>query len=133
MMWCNKDVKGVAMMIVERERVSWVRFNVPQTHYAHRRSQDFLWGALFLTKSLMTFFCHHLFFDGHMHYQLPPPTFVSHLRGCTSPNSAPFLPHFSKKCLEKIFVTLGGAPAPPAPPGYAHDYGSYWGWVLRVK
>ena len=60
-------------------------------------------SALFLTQNLITFFSHHLLFHGHMRYKLPPLTFVSHLRGCTSPDSAPFLPHFNKKCLEKIF------------------------------
>ena len=53
----------------------------------HRRSQDFLWGwggALFLTKNQMTFFM--LIWR----YIFPPLTFLSHFRGCTSPNS----PHF---------------------------------------
>ena len=46
-----------------------------------------------------------------------------HLRGCTSPNSAPFLPHCNKKCLEKDFFRRpGGAPAPAAPPGYAYEF-----------
>ena len=57
-------------------------------------------------------------FFSHIHrHILPPTTFLSHLRGCTSPNSAPFLPHSNKKCPEKnFFVALGGAPARLAPP-----------------
>jgi len=54
---------------------------------------------------------------------MPPTTSLSHLRGCTSPNSAPFLPYFKKNAWKKIFsIALMGAPAPPAPPGYAYEY-----------
>ena len=42
-----------------------------------------------------------------IYYQQLP--FLSHLRGCNSPNSAPL---FQQKCLEKIFRRPGGAPAP---------------------
>jgi len=38
-----------------------------------------------------------------------------------------FLPHFNKNCLEKNFpVALGGAPAPPALPGYAYVLHRYY-------
>jgi len=51
---------------------------------------------------------------------LPPTTFLSHLQGCTSPNS-PIFASFQQKCLEKYFSSpWGGAPAPSAPPGYAY-------------
>ena len=61
-------------------------------------------------RTLMTFFSRHPLLHGHIRHILPPTTFLSHLRGCNSPNSAPFLPH-SKKCLEKIFPS----PCPCAP------------------
>ena len=64
----------------------------------HGRSQDFLWGCtFFLTKNLMTFFL--VITLSYMVIYviiLPPTTFLSHLRGCTSPNSAPFLPQSNK-------------------------------------
>ena len=36
--------------------------------------------------------------------------------GCISPNSAPFFASFQQKCLEKIFSSPWGAPAPLHPP-----------------
>ena len=48
--------------------------------------------------NLFSFFSHHPLLHGHI---LPPTTFLSHLRGCTSPNSAPFLPHSNKKMPRK--------------------------------
>ena len=59
----------------------------------------------------MTFFSHHPLLHGHIRHILPPTTFVSHLWGCTSPDSAPFCLIPTKKCRP------GGAPAPP---GYAY-------------
>jgi len=71
---------------------------------AHSRSQDFVWGCTFLDQKSDDSFSHHLLFHGHVRYILPPPTFLSHLRGCTSPDST----HF---CLISIkiafFVALG--------------------------
>ena len=78
-----------------------------------RRSQDFLRRCTFLDQKSDDLFSHHLPFHGHVRYKLPSPTFVSHLWGhwgCTSPNSAPYLPHFNKKCLKIFPVALGGAP-----------------------
>ena len=61
-------------------------------------------GCTFLDqKSDDLFFSDRLLFHAHMRHILPPPTFISHLQGCTSPTSAPFLPHFNKKCLENFF------------------------------
>ena len=62
-------------------------------------------GALFFTKNLMTFFSRHPLLHGQYYHQLP---FLSHLRGCTSPNSAPFLPHISTKMPLKIFFRRPG-------------------------
>jgi len=47
----------------------------------------------------------------------------------------PFLPHFNKNCLEIFFHRPGGAPAPPAPPGYACDYEGYEAqlFALRIR
>ena len=85
----------------------------------HRRSRDFLCEGrtFFLTKNLMTFFSHHPLLHGHIRHILPPTTFLSHLRGCTSPNSAPFC-FIPTKCLEKFFRHPEGAP-----PGYAYGSG----------
>jgi len=44
---------------------------------------------------------------------------LSHLRGCISPNSDPFC-LIPTKMSRKIFCHPGGAPAPPALPGYAY-------------
>jgi len=61
----------------------------------HRRSQDFLRGGgvhFPWPKIWWLFFSHHPLLHGHIRHILPPTT----LRGCTSPNSAPFLPHSNK-------------------------------------
>jgi len=83
------------------------------SHIPHRRSQDFVCGgALFLDQNLITFFCHYPLLRGHIHHILPPTAFFSPLRGCTSPNSARFPPHF-KKCLEKNFSSPWGCTCTP--------------------
>ena len=53
--------------------------------------------TFFLTKNLITSFSHHHLLHGHIRHIVSPTTFLSHLRGCTSPNSAPFLPHSNKR------------------------------------
>ena len=63
--------------------------------------------TFFLTKNLMTFFSHHPLLHSHIRYILPPTTFLSHLRGCTSPNSAPFLSHSDKNTYKKFFHRPG--------------------------
>ena len=63
------------------------------------------------------FFSRHPLLHGHMRliYTASNYLFISSV-GCTSPNSAPFLPHFNKNLEKFFFIALGGAPAPPAPP-----------------
>jgi len=93
--------------------------------HSRRRSQDFLWGCTFLDQK-----SNDLFLVITLSYTvITTSTFLSHLRWCTSPNSAPFLPHFDKilqKCLEIFLIALhGGAPAPPELPGYAYGHSTY--------
>ena len=84
----------------------------PRLEY-HRRRQGFLWGCtFFLTKNLMTFlvltFSHPLL-HGHTAINY---LFISSA-GCTSPNSAPFLPHSNKNAQKKIFRRPGGCTCTP--------------------
>jgi len=86
-------------------------------------------GALFLTKNLMTFYSSPSFAWSYPLY-MPPTTFLSHLRGCTSPNSPHFCLISNKNCLQNIFsVALGGGA--PAPPGYAYVYS--WSPLVEIN
>jgi len=62
-------------------------------------------------------FSHHCLLHGHIRHLLPPSTFYLICGGCTSPNSAPCLPHaFQQKCIEKdFFVALGCICTPCTP------------------
>ena len=70
-------------------------------------------GALFSwPKSWWPFFSHHPLLHGHIRHILPPTTFLSHLRGCTSPNSVPFC-LIPTKMPRIFFRRPGGAGATP--------------------
>ena len=80
----------------------------------HRHSQDFLWECtFFLAKNPMALFSHHPLLHGHIRHILPRTTFLSHLWGCTSPSSAPFLPHSNKNAYKKLFFVARGVHPPP--------------------
>ena len=53
-------------------------------------------------------FSHHPLLHGHIRHILPSTTFLSHLRGCISPNSAPFC-LIPTKMPRNLFRCLGGA------------------------
>ena len=61
----------------------------------------------------LSFFSHHPLLHGHRRHILLSTTFLSHLRGCISPNSAPFLPHSNKNAYEKFFCRPGGCTCTP--------------------
>ena len=60
---------------------------------------------------------------GHIRHILPQTTSLSHLRGCTSPNSVHFCLTPTKRPRQNFFRRPGGrgAPATPASPGYVYD------------
>ena len=69
-------------------RPLFVRFRLTQDH---RRSQDFLWRCALSSWPKISWP-----FLVIILYTLSPTTFWSHLRRCTSPNSALFSPHSNK-------------------------------------
>ena len=58
---------------------------------------------------------------GPIRHILSPTTFSS--AGVHLTKFSPIFASFQQKCLEKIFVALGGASAPP---GYAYEYHSVY-------
>ena len=89
--------------------LGWLMF---LCNWVHRRSQDFLLVALSSwPKIWWPFFTHHPLLHGHIRHILPPTTLLSHLRGCTSPNSAPIL---------SLPWGVHLYPLHRAPPGYAY-------------
>jgi len=78
-------------------------------------------GVTFLhQEKLMTFLVIALFYIVMCAYASytainPSTTFLSHLRGCTSPNLSPFCLISTKMSRTIFFHRPGGAPAPPAP------------------
>ena len=77
-----------------------------------------IFSALSSLKNLMTFFSHHPLLHVHTSHLLPPTT--SHLRRCTSANSAPFYLIPTKMPRNFCSTSWRGAPAPPAPLSYAY-------------
>ena len=70
--------------------------------FLDQKSYDFFLVITFCYMVICVIYCH----------QLP---FLSHMWGCTSPNSAPFLPRVNKNAQKNFFRHPGGVPAPPAP------------------
>ena len=74
----------------------------------------------FFTRNLMTFFLvitlSYTVIYFIYHHELPFSTFLSRLRGCTSPNSVPIFVSSQQRMPRNFFHRPGGAPAPPAPP-----------------
>ena len=127
----SRDVLGqfrVAVGCKKSSNASSARWNTPAglcqlvsssqlITQSHRRNQNFLWGCTFLHQKSYDLFSHHPdVLHAHIRHILPPTTFLSHLRGCTSPNSAPFLPYSNKKCLQKLLLVGLGVHLNPLRP-----------------